>query len=186
MTTNYNFTSSSLCQSRNVEFETLGTYVVDFTAYMLHNTLNDSTNSAHPCWIDTNFTTDGCRFEGVGRTIFHVGPIAELGVADGGASADATADQVAFSVLGVNNRDEDAESGEIVVKLPAGTTGLATVPADTGVFDGTSSPPTWTWDIHDLELAGSVNSPGTAGRRSGHAHSGRRERGRDQQREGGL
>ncbi len=154
--TNYSVTSSNVF-SRNVEFETLGTYVVEATAYMLHSSLNSTTTA--PCRIDPNFTTKGCRFEGTGRTIFHVGPIAELGVADGGVSPHATTDQVAFTVLGINNRDEDAESGEIVVELPAGTTALATVPANTGTFDGTSSPPTWTWDIHDLPLAGSVNSP---------------------------
>ncbi len=124
------------------EFDQLGTYVVDFTAHMKHATL-----------------TSPSVFDGTGRTIFHVGPIAELGVMDGGVSPHATTEQVAFSVLGVNNRDEDAESGEIVVELPAGTTALTTVPADTGVFDASASPPTWTWDIHDLPLAGSVDSP---------------------------
>ena len=159
--TNYSVTSSNVF-SRNVEFQTLGTYVVDATAYMLHKTLNDSTNSAHPCRVDTNFTTKGCRIEGAGRIIFHVGPIAELGVGDyGAASPNATTEQVAFTVLGINNRDEYAESGKIEVELPAGTTGLTTVPANTGVFDSSASPPTWTWYINELAIAGSLNSPGT-------------------------
>ena len=147
-TSKFNFISANFTVL-NVEFETLGTYVVDATAYMLHDDLENSD------------ATDK-RFEGTGRTIFHVGPIAELGVGDyGAASPFATTEQVAFTVLGINNRDEDAESGKIEVELPAGTTGLTTVPAKTGVFDSSASPPTWTWDISELALAGSLNSPGT-------------------------
>ena len=132
------------------EFDQLGTYVVDFDVDMLHDSIDDNNDNTK----DT--------FSGTGRTIFHVGPIAELGVGDyGAASPFATTEQVAFTVLGINNRDEYAESGKIEVELPAGTTGLTTVPADTGVFDASASPPTWTWDISDLALAGSLNSPGT-------------------------
>ena len=123
------------------EFEEPDTYVVDYDVDVKHATIDD----------DSDSETD--VFSGTGRTIFHVGPIAELGVSDGGSSGDVTADQVAFTVVGINNRDEDAENGKIVVELPAGATGLATVPTNTGAFDGTASPPTWTWDIHDLELA---------------------------------
>ena len=101
--------------------------------------------------IDDDGVTGADTFSGTGRTIYHVGPIAELGVGDGGTSAKVKADQVAFTVAGFNDRGETYESGKIVVKLPSGTTALTTVPADTGVFDGTASPPTWTWDIHDLE-----------------------------------
>ena len=100
--------------------------------------------------IDDDGVTGPDTFSGTGRTIFHVGPIAELGVVDGGVSAKVDADQVAFTVAGLNNRDEAAESGSIVVGLPAGTTGLTTIPASTGTFDGNASTPTWTWDIHDL------------------------------------
>ena len=123
------------------EFEELGTYVLDFDVDMLHATIDDDS--------DSNFDT----FSGTGRTIFHVGPIAELGVVDGGPSGDATTNQVAFTIAAVNNREEDPEGGKIVVELPTGTTGLTTVPASTGVFDRNANPPTWTWDIHDLELA---------------------------------
>ena len=124
-----------------LDFDELGTYIVDFDADMEHATIDDD--------------TDGNKdiFSATVRTIFHVGPLADLGVDDGGPSADVAADQVAFTVQGINNRDEDAESGNIVVELPAGTTGLTTVPAGTGTFDGNASPPTWTWDIHHPELA---------------------------------
>ena len=61
-------------------------------------------------------------------------------------------DQVAFTVTAINSQDEDAESGKIVVELPAETTGLTTIPASTGSFDSSANPPTWTWDIHNLDL----------------------------------
>ena len=131
--------TSNAVTSLFLEFDQLGTYVVDYDVDMKHASIDDNGDS------DTDV------FSGTGRTIFHVGPLAELGVADGGPSPNATADQVAFTVEGINNRDADAESGEIVVELPSGTTGLITVPAGTGVFDGTANPPTWTWDIHDLD-----------------------------------
>ena len=136
--TNYSVTSTP-SSWRNMEFETLGTYVVDFTAHMKHKTLTNSD------------VTDG-RFEGTGRAIFHVGPIAELGVQDGGTSLQVSPDQVAFTVTAINSQDEDAESGKIVVELPAETTGLKTIPASTGSFDSSANPPTWTWDIHNLDL----------------------------------
>ena len=123
-----------------IEFEKLGTYVLDVTADLTHASLQDA---------DSNPRV----FSRTSKTYFHVGPIAELGVSDGGARSEASSDQVAFTVVGINNRDENAENGKIVVELPAGTTGLTTVPASTGTFDGTASPPTWAWDIHDLELA---------------------------------
>ena len=55
-----------------LEFEKLGTYVVDLTADFLHKTI-DEDNDGSP---DV--------FSGTGRTYFQVGPIADLSVADGG------------------------------------------------------------------------------------------------------
>ncbi len=130
---------STVTNIRFLEFEKLGTYVVDYTGDLLHAT------------IDADSDSNPDVFSGTGRTIFHVGPIAELSVSDGGASLDATSSQVAFTVVVVNNGPEDAESGQVVVELPAGTTGLTTFPAETGTFDSTANPPTWTWDIRDLE-----------------------------------
>ncbi len=142
--TNYSLSSASTATTvRLVEFEKLGTYLLDFTADLTHATL-----------------TGPSVFRGTGRTIFHVGPIAELGVSDGGPSGDATTEQVAFTVVGINNRNEDAENGKIVVELPAGTAGLTTVPVNVGTFDRSANPPTWTWDIHDLELGDRRKSRG--------------------------
>ena len=135
--------SSTVTTVRLLEFEKLGTYVVEFTADLTHATL-----------------TNPDVFSGTGRTIFHVGPIAELGVSDGGADSQATSDQVAFTVAGINNRSEDAESGQVVVELPTGTTGLTTVPAGIGTFDGNASPPTWSWKINTLEFSDARRSKG--------------------------
>ena len=128
-----------------LDFEALGTYVVDYVADVKHATIDD----------DGETGTD--VFRGTGRTIFHIGPIAELGVGDGGANAEVEAGQVAFTVAGFNDSGDVYESGKIVVELPAGTTGLRTIPAGAGVFDDNAdntNPPTWTWDIHDLEQTG--------------------------------
>ena len=57
---------------RFVELEKLGTYVVDFHTSAMRT---DTTNHPNP-FCDTI------------RTVFHVGPIAELAVSDGGASPD--------------------------------------------------------------------------------------------------
>ena len=137
----FDLTFSNTGTVQFLEFSNLGTYVLDTTAFLKHAAIDDNDDGEKDI------------FSGTGRSIFHVGPIAELGVSDGGPSGDTTTDQVAFAVVGINNRDEDAESGKIVVELPAGTTGLTTVPSSNGAFDGDSSPPTWTWDIYDLELA---------------------------------
>ena len=154
--TNYNVTSTT-AGLRNVEFENLGTYVLDFTAHVLHKNLTSATDG---CRVAVGFTDKGCRFDGTGRTIFHVGPIADLGVQDGGASPDATADQVAFSVVASNHRDEVAPLGKVEVTLPAGARGLRTVPANTGVFHPNANPPKWTWDVGDLERGDNLDWTG--------------------------
>ena len=131
-----------------IEFDQLGTYVVDYDVDMLHATIDD----------DNDGTKD--TFSGTGRTFFHVGPIADLGVQDGGASPDATTDQVAFSVVANNHRNEVAPLGKVVVDLPAGARGLRTVPPNTGVFHPNLDPPKWTWDVGDLERGDNLDWKG--------------------------
>ena len=131
-----------------IEFDQLGTYVVDYDVDMLHATIDDDSDGVK----DT--------FSGTGRTIFHVGPIADLGVRDGGASPDATTDQVAFSVVASNHRDEAAPLGKVEVTLPAGARGLRTVPPNTGVFQPNANPPRWTWNVGDLERGDNLDWAG--------------------------
>ena len=140
--------TSSVFSKLLVEFDQLGTYVVDYDVDMLHATIDDDSDGVK----DT--------FSGTVRTIFHVGPIADLGVQDGGASPDATTDQVAFSVVASNHRDEVAPLGKVEVELPAGARGLRTVPANTGVFHPNANPPKWTWDVGDLEWGDNLDYQG--------------------------
>ena len=146
--TNYNLTSTTTV--RMVEFAKLGTYVLAFTADFLHQT------------IDEDGDSNPDVFSGTGRTFFHVGPIAELGVSDGGPSSGASSNRVAFAVTGVNNRNEVAKSGKIVVQLPPGATALETVPPNTGTFNPNSSPPTWSWNINALEHSARRRAQGFA------------------------
>lgn len=132
-----------------IEFEKLGTYVLDVTADLTHASLQDAENNARV-------------FSKTNRTYFHVGPIAELGVSDGGPSSGASSNRVAFAVTGVNNRNEVAKSGKIVVQLPPGATALETVPPNTGTFNPNSSPPTWSWNINALEHSARRRAQGFA------------------------
>ncbi len=130
-----------------IEFEKLGTYVLDTTVDLTHASLQDDESNARV-------------FSKTNRTYFHVGPIAELGVRDGATSSEAASNQVAFTVAVINNQSEDAERGKVVVELPSGTTGLTTIPAGFGTFDGNANPPTWSWNINALENEGRRQSKG--------------------------
>ncbi len=76
---------------RFVEFEELGTYKLDYTATLTHT---DTTNHPNP-------------YSGTGSYIFHVGPVAELDVSDGGAGL-APSGTRAFTIVAVNNGPDDA------------------------------------------------------------------------------
>ncbi len=92
---------------RILEFEKLGTYVVDFTVAATHS--------------------DGNNYSGAQRTIFHVGPVADLEVRDGGSSPDVRPGQRAVNILAVNNGPNDA----IYAKVDL--TGLLTGIADENI-----------------------------------------------------
>ena len=82
-----------------------------------------------------------------------MGPIAELEVRDGGASPDATPEQVAFTIAANNNGPDFEYGGQVVVELPDEATGVATVPPGLGSFDDTASPKTWTWNADPSQFA---------------------------------
>ena len=63
------------------EFENLGTYKVQYSITATHDNDTDT---------DTN---DDVEYSATGSYIFHVGPIGDLEVRDGGASPDAASDQ---------------------------------------------------------------------------------------------
>ncbi len=86
----------------DVKFDTLGTYIVDFTQETRNN--NGTTGD----------TSDDVDYLASGRYTFHVGPIAELEVADGGErSVHAPADKSALTVVALNNGPDTAPAARV-------------------------------------------------------------------------
>ena len=97
-TTMYGLSSqSSFTTFRNVEFEELGTYVVDIYADMKHATIDD----------DNDGETD--VFRATGRTIFHVGPVAELEVSSAWQTPDG------LRIAAVNNGPDHSPGARAVL-----------------------------------------------------------------------
>lgn len=125
----------SINASRNpsaifAEFEKLGTYVVEYTATATRT--------------DTTTYPDG--FTGTGTYTFHVGPIAELGVQDGGIAPGLEAGQYAITVLALNNGPDFAPDAEVSIdlSLPDGVT-VASHFASAGHYSN------GLWDIGKLQ-----------------------------------
>ena len=114
----------------DVGFDTLGTYVVDFTQETRNN--NGTTGD----------TTDDVDYLATGRYTFHVGPIAELEVRDGGASPEVASTQRAFTIVAVNNGPDDAPAAKVTVTGLDATTCTGT--ATKGSLAFASSECTWT------------------------------------------
>ena len=107
------------------DFETLGTYFLDYSL-----TMTDS---------DSNQYTD------TGRYTFHVGPVAELEVQGGGPSPAVPAGQRAYSIVAVNNGPDDAPAAQVAVNgLNAGD--YVSHNASHGTFNST----TGVWTIGEL------------------------------------
>ena len=92
-----------------------------------------------------------------GRYTFHVGPVAELSVADGGDVPALASGQTAYTLDLANHGPDPSVAAKVVVQLPAGATGVATVPANLGTFlaaDATATParpnPYWIWNAGKL------------------------------------
>ena len=107
-----------------LHFGELGTYKVGRAYKGTHNTAGEK-------------TTDEETY------IFHVGPIAELEVRDGGASPHAPADRSALTIFAANN-GPDSSLGARVTKLPKGAEVLH---ISQGSYDGTAGE----WDIGEME-----------------------------------
>ena len=88
--------------STYIVFEDLGTYIVDFTQETENNN-------------GTATTTDDVVYEATGRYTFHVGPVAELEVRDGGPNPDVPSDQRAFTIVALNNGPDDAPDVQVTV-----------------------------------------------------------------------
>ena len=127
------------------EFTNLGTYVVDY-----HASLNRTSTATYK---------PGLTFCDTMRTVFHVGPIAELAVSDGGASPDVNSNQVAFTLNLSNNGPDESGPAKALVELPSGATSVTTIPANLGTFHaagtvgGVSHGPYWLWNVGAIPTA---------------------------------
>ena len=108
------------------EFGALGTYMAKITVSATHQASS------------TQYTDSGTY-------TFHVGPIAELEVRDGGASAGLTADRYAITIAAANNGPDNALDAEVDIDLdlPAGVTVVRHIASD-GTYSGR------VWDLGAL------------------------------------
>ena len=116
-----------------IKFESLGTYIIDFTQ---ENTHNNGT---------TSDTTDDVDYSATGRYTLHVGPVAELEVRDNGPNPEVLADQRAFTIVAVNNGPDDAPAAQVTV-TDLNTSDYVSHSASHGTFDST----TGVWTIGEL------------------------------------
>ena len=132
------------------EFSKLGTYRVKFSGVIANN-------NGTP--IDT---TDDTNYNIAERTgVFHVGPMADLTVENGGASQAVATDQHALTIAAVNNGPDDQVDAEVTIdltSLPAGVT-----VADQIARDGAYDSNTGKWDLGTLKTADHRRSAGKPG-----------------------
>ncbi len=97
-----------------LHFGALGTYITERSYKATHN---------------------GIRYTATGTYTFHVGPVAELEVGDGGAVPDPAADQYAITVLASNNGPDAVPGAEVAIDLtlPEGVT-VASHTASAGAY----------------------------------------------------
>ena len=121
------------------EFEKLGTYVFDVTVDLTHASLKDAENNARV-------------FSRTIKTYFHVGPLADLSVADGGASPHAPADRNALTIVAINN-GQDPFRGSRVTGLPKGA---QVFHISQGRYDGSAGE----WNIGELKYKDRLRAEG--------------------------
>ncbi len=110
-----------------IEFGKLGTYRVDMTAGAFHNPSS------------TSYVSDTSTYT------FHVGPIADLGVSDGGSNAAVSANRRAFTITTVSNGPDDAPAAQVAV-TGLNASDYVSHNATAGSFD----PSTGIWTIGEM------------------------------------
>ena len=122
-----------------LEFSTLGTYELDMDIGTLYD-------------ADTTDAIAGVEYTDSQTYTFHVGPMADLGVGDGGASVHARPDQRAITIAAINNGPDHAMDAEVDIdlRLPPGVMVVDHVASD-GVYNGTRVG--GKWDIGELKFA---------------------------------
>ncbi len=126
------------------EFEKLGTYVVEYTA--------TATRSS------TAILRPSESFTGTGTYTFHVGPIAELEVQDGGGvPLQLEPGQTAYSIVAVNNGPDAPSGARVDVMLPEEATLVRAIPsAGTYKDNGNSG----VWNVVGLRVKGYYQATG--------------------------
>ena len=120
-----------------LEFAKLGTYKITWHGSAV--TTSSGVNEQRNCPADYNARA----FCGEETLTFHVGPMADLAVRDGGASTHVAADRNALTIVAVNNGRNKAHDAR-VTGLPRGAQVLS-IPKDT-----TYNSSTGVWDIGEL------------------------------------
>ena len=131
------------------EFEKLGTYKLQYTVKLTRAPLDGDEN----CDPNTANPPVNQRFCATETYIFHIGPIAELEVRDGGASPHIAADQHALTIVAINNGPDEPSVGTRVTGLPAGAEVLH-------ISQGTYDDSTGQWNIGELKLRSRYQSLG--------------------------
>ena len=122
------------------EFEKLSTYKVSQTVTATHDNNTDGD------------TSDDVVYTATGSYIFHVGPMADLKVEDGGASSHVADDQQALTIVAVNN-GPDKLSGARVTGLPKDAERIH-------ISHGTYHKDAGVWNIDELKVRGYYGSRG--------------------------
>ena len=143
-------TDQSSPMSWFAEFSKLGTYVVDYTTVGNRDDTNgDCASELLPSGVAAAY----CDTE---TYTFHVGPMADLAVEDGGASSFVATGQHALTIVAVNNGPDTPLDAQ-VTGLPTGAEVLFKFP-DSSTYDST----TGEWDIGELKVRGYYRSAGTS------------------------
>ena len=122
------------------EFEKLGTYKLQFDVKLTRAALDGDED----CDPNTANPPVNQRFCATETYIFHVGPIAELEVRDGGASSQVAAARSTLKIVAANN-GPDSSPGARVTGLP---TGAEVLHISQGSYDGS----TGVWNIGEMKL----------------------------------
>ena len=149
-TVTYSGTSSKRDQTSPslwfAEFSTMGTYVLEYTTIGNRDGTNGDCAAKYlPTGVDGAY----CDTE---TYIFHVGPMADLTLEDGGRSAHVGSGEHALTIVAGNNGPENV-GGAKVYGLP---TGADVIHVSLGTYNST----TGVWDIGELEPRGYYRSRG--------------------------
>ena len=130
---------------RYLEFEKLGTYQITWHAAAKRSALHGSEDCLPSNGVNQAF----CATE---TYTFHVGPMADLAVEDGGPNPHVADDQHALTIVAVNNGPGSVGGAQATVS----PTGVTEIRVSHGAYDSA----TGVWDIGELKPRGYYSSRG--------------------------